>query len=231
MKIAVLSDIHGNYLALQQVLTEVRKNKVKYILVLGDVVGYYYHPDKIFEALEEFPTEFIKGNHECMLLESMGNSLKLEKIHKKYGSGINFAIEKLSNNWINKIRQFPNEKKIVLDGLSIQLCHGSPWDNDVYVYPNADLSLLRKCAQSKCNFIFIGHTHYPFLYCHKNSIVVNVGSVGQARDKGGKASWGLMDTTNRTFVLKHTVYDPTDIIVEVKNIDPHVPYLHEILNR
>ena len=231
MKIAILSDIHGNFPALERVLIEADTAGVEYILVLGDMVGYYYQPEKVLEALEKYPATFIRGNHETMMLDSLSNPKLSAEIHTKYGSGINVACNKLSDAWLQKIRKLPDKALLVLDGIKIELAHGAPWASELYVYPDAKPAILKKCAESACDFIFMGHTHYPFVYCLNSSIVANVGSVGQARDKGGMASWGLVDTFNRTLVLKHTVYDTTSLKEEAKKIDPHLPYLHKILGR
>ena len=56
MKIAIISDLHGNHYALEEVLKEARIEKIEKILVLGDIVGYFYNPDKIFE-----PASIISG--------------------------------------------------------------------------------------------------------------------------------------------------------------------------
>ena len=60
MKIAIMSDIHGNYDALFEVLKIAKKEDVKHLLILGDLVGYYYHPDKILELLSEWNYDIIK---------------------------------------------------------------------------------------------------------------------------------------------------------------------------
>ena len=67
MKIAVLSDIHGNHLALREVLDDASRLDVGELFVLGDSVGYYYHPDKVLEQLTAWQMEMIQGNHEPML--------------------------------------------------------------------------------------------------------------------------------------------------------------------
>ena len=69
MKIAVLSDIHGNNFALDDVLKECKLENVEKLLILGDIVGYYYHPELVLKMLSEWEYEIIKGNHEVILQE------------------------------------------------------------------------------------------------------------------------------------------------------------------
>ena len=96
MKIAVISDIHGNYDALVEVLKRAKKEKVDHLLVLGDIVGYYYHPDKILKLLSEWSFDMVKGNHEVILEDLIANRKLGESIRLKYGSGHQEAVDKLT---------------------------------------------------------------------------------------------------------------------------------------
>ena len=62
-------------------------------MILGDIVGYYYHPDKILELLSEWSCDMIKGNHEQILEDLIVRSMLDESIRLKYGSGHKEAIE------------------------------------------------------------------------------------------------------------------------------------------
>ncbi|MFO0212044.1 MAG: metallophosphoesterase family protein, partial [Pseudanabaena sp.] len=83
MKIGVLSDIHGNHLALEAVLKEARKLGVEKLLILGDLVGYYYHSVEVLRQLEEWSTEMIGGNHEEMMKLAQKDYAFSESVHYK----------------------------------------------------------------------------------------------------------------------------------------------------
>jgi putative phosphoesterase len=231
MRVAILSDIHGNHLALEAVLNEASKIGVDYLFILGDLVGYYYHPDKVLELIDDWKKEIIQGNHEEMLCQVIKNDNVFDELIGKYGSGIYFAKKLLANNDIDSLIKLPVNIKLIIDDLHIGLYHGSPWDSNYYVYPNADNDIFDKCSSPGADFVFMGHTHYPFINYRKGTVLINVGSVGQARDYGGLASWAILDTENRGVVFKHTPYDPASLINEVKKIDTHLPYLYEVLLR
>lgn len=231
MKIGVLSDIHGNHLALEAVLKEARKLGVEKLLILGDLVGYYYHSVEVLQQLEEWSTEMIRGNHEEMMKIAQKDYVFSESVHYNYGSSINIALETLSIESINLLTSLPSQKEINLDGSNILMCHGSPWDYNFYIYPDSSTSILEKCNLVNKDFIFIGHSHYPFVSIQGSTMLANVGSVGQSRDKGGLASWVVFDTVSKTIVFKHTKYDVEPLVQEVLKIDPHVPYLHKVLVR
>ena len=107
MKIAVISDIHGNCDALVEVLKKAKKEKVEHLLILGDIVGYYYHPDKILELLSEWSFDMIKGNHENILEDLIANPSLSETIRLKYGSGHQEAINKLTSRQLDFLGGLP----------------------------------------------------------------------------------------------------------------------------
>jgi putative phosphoesterase len=231
MKIAILSDIHGNYLALEAVLNEATRAGVEYLFILGDVVGYYYHPDKVMELLGAWPAELIQGNHEQMLKNTITNAAVLKDYKEKYGSGLEFAFTKLNQETQQKLVNLSSHKIHEIDHLKLELCHGSPWDRDYYIYPDSKTEILDKCADTEADYVFMGHTHYPYIYQNKRKVIANAGSVGQSREKGSIASWIVLDTSNRVLVFKYTKYDALPVIEEVKITDPQLPYLYEVLLR
>lgn len=231
MKIAVLSDIHGNSAALTAVLQAARECNVSRLFILGDLVGYYYHPGSVMKLLESWPRDVVQGNHERMLQEAALSPASKEQLRKRYGRGLDCVFEQLEPEELHYLLHLPEKREITIDGMRFLLCHGAPWDRDCYVYPDAPPETLRNCVVTGSDVVLMGHTHYPFFFNIDGCTVANAGSVGQARDQGSMASWLLIDTSNRTFVSKHTNYNSDHICAEVKLLDPDVPYLHQVLKR
>ena len=231
MKIAVISDIHGNYDALVEVLKRAKKENVAHLLILGDIVGYYYHPDKVLELLSEWSFDIIKGNHETILENLILDSSLGASIRSKYGSGHQEAINKLTNDQLQFLKGLPETKSVQYEGVSILMCHGSPWSNDYYIYPDCKKEILFKSDSVAHDFVLVGHSHYAFAIKNANSMLINPGSVGQSRQIGGKASWAIIDTQNCCFQLLTTDYNTDKLINEVKEKDVDIKYLTEILKR
>lgn len=231
MRIAVISDIHGNADALAQALAEAASIGVQKLLVLGDIVGYYYEPDRVLSQLTAWDSVHIRGNHEVMLAGIIDGTADATAIYKKYGSGHRTAQKVLSNDQIESLITAPDQLAFKIDGLRILLCHGAPWNNDEYLYPDTAAKVLDQCATMPVDFIFVGHSHYPFVYASDGPLLVNVGSVGQSRSRGGVASWCMLDTISRTVQLKSTPYDITPLLQAVSKTDPQNNYLSEILKR
>lgn len=231
MKIAVISDIHGNIDALVEVLKRAKKEGVVHLLILGDIVGYYYHPDKILHVLSEWSFDLIKGNHEKILEDLITNSSLSESIRLKYGSGHQEAILKLTKEQLAFLKDLPETKTVEFDNTSLLMCHGSPWSNEYYIYPDCEKEVILKCDSETHDFVLIGHSHYAFAIKNVRSILINPGSVGQSRQTGGKASWCIINTVNRCFQMMSTDYNTENLLSEVKEKDPKIAYLTEILKR
>lgn len=231
MKIAVISDIHGNYDALVAVLNEAKKEKVDHLLVLGDIVGYYYHPDKILKLISEWSYDMIKGNHETILENLLNNPLLKESIRLKYGSGHQEAIDKLTKKQLDFLKSLPEKKTVRFEQISLLMCHGSPWSNDFYIYPDCKNETILKCDSNEHDFVLIGHSHYSFAIKNKNSILINPGSVGQSRQMGGEASWCIINATNKCFQFMTTDYNVENLIKDIAEKDSDIKYLTEILKR
>jgi putative phosphoesterase len=231
MKVGVLSDIHGNYYALKQVLISASKNGVEKLLILGDIVGYYYSPEKVLELLGDWDYEFIRGNHEVFLGKVRKGGVDIDYLQKKYGSGHKIALENLTEDQLGFLLNAPDKKQIEIDNIKVLMCHGTNWDADFYLYPDTNEEILRKSNVSGVDFVVVGHSHYSFVYQNTDSVLINVGSVGQSRSEGGQANWVIINTSNSTFELKATPYDVGPLIKEVEKNDPGTPYLQNILRR
>ena len=231
MKIAVISDIHGNHDALVEVLKNAKKKRVEHLLVLGDIVGYYYHPDKILDLLSDWSFDIIKGNHENILENLRDDSSLSETIRLKYGNGHQDAINKLTNRQLDFLKNLPETKSVKFDDTSLLMCHGSPWSNDYYIYPDCKKKIIEKCDSIAHDFVLIGHSHYAFSAKNTSSILINPGSVGQSRQTGGKEFWCIIYKINNSFQMMSTDYDTNKLLSEVKEKDPEIKYLTEILKR
>jgi len=111
------------------------------------------------------------------------------------------------------------------------MCHGSPCDVWEYIYPDTSEEIKKKCLESDADFVFIGHSHYSFIYEQGNKVLMNVGSVGQNRKVGGIANWGFWDTKNNICVIKENPYDIKPLTEQAKKINPDHKYLVNVLNR
>ena len=232
MIVALLGDIHGNHLALKKVLGEIRKDGIKHLLIAGDLVGYYYHPDRVFEELASWSYEIIQGNHDRMLGEIYSGNKELRILYmKKYGSGIDTALEVLSEKECEYLSNLPAKKEILIGKRKILLCHGSPWDQDVYIYPDSSEETFQRCAEGDFDIVMMGHTHYPMEKRVNSTILLNPGSVGQPRNYIPGTDWATLNLDTLEVRFKHSIYDVSSLVAEAQQNDAEVPYLAQVLLR
>ncbi len=229
MKVALLSDIHANEVALAAVLEQARMQKAERLLCCGDFVGYYHAPEAMLALLDQWPWAGIRGNHEQMLERYLAG-VDRDAIHRRYGSGIAIAAQSPEAGRA-RLLALPPRLEIEIDGRRVLLCHGSAWDPDHYVYPDAPEEERRRMAAGGEDLVVYGHSHYPVLWQIGRTIVVNPGSVGQPRDRKPGACWALWDTLTMDVTLHRAAFDRTIVAERARRIDPHLPYLADVLTR
>lgn len=231
-KVGIISDIHGNADALRAVLDVAHQLDVSNFLVLGDIVGYYYEPSACLDLLCSLDAVMIRGNHETLLQEVRQDASLLSDLYSRYGSGHRIALEKLSSSQLDLLVNLPDSAEWVGPaGEHYLLCHGSPWDPNLYIYPDSEKNILER-ALAKYQAVFSGHTHYQFEYRGREGLFLNPGSVGQPRDTGRRgACWAIYDTESHCSTLMDTPYDKQRLFDQIEFFDPKHPYLRTVLGR
>lgn len=230
--IAVLSDIHGNCVALQAVLQEIRCRNIAECFILGDLIGYYHRPLDVLRLLEEsgLRCSMIRGNHERMLEQALQGEITWEDIRRKYGHGLEIAAQQIPQNLLMELLSLPDQRQEERDGKRFLLCHGSPTDKDRYIYPDAKAEMF-DFIEIEADYVLLGHTHYPMTRCSKSLCILNPGSVGQARERGGYADWCIINTENDVITMQQTRYDIVPVLSECRRYDPDLVYLQDVLRR
>jgi putative phosphoesterase len=231
LRIAVLSDIHGNAEALKNTLKDASEIGVDRLFVLGDLIGYYYEAATVLSLLRRWPIDTIRGNHERLLAEALSSAAVADIYRKKYGSALDVAQATLSPQDIEWLLALPDHQTVSCEGLEFELCHGSPRSRDEYVYPDASAESLDACRVEGRDFVLMGHTHYPLLDATQKCILLNPGSVGQPRDVGGSASWCCIDTRERRISYHRSPFDFQTLAAEARWRDPKIAYLADVLER
>lgn len=220
MKIAILSDIHGNKFALEQVLLDLKKRQCDVVLCLGDYLGYYYWPNQVVDMLRALDNSFfIKGNHEDIYFRASQDIDYRKNIKEKYGLGIEFALSEMTEENKLFLSRLEEQKIIKLDGLKIGMFHGSPLDINEYVYPDATEAKLAQLTQANLDVVLLGHTHHQFVSSKHNILFINPGSVGQARDVRGLAAYAILNTSNNSVTPIRLPYDESLVVNKIKKVE------------
>lgn len=231
MKLGLISDIHSNHRALAAVLDSIKQHYVDKLLIAGDFVGYYFWPAEVLQLLQTWSVVAVRGNHERMLECAGADYDYLAEIEKKYGTGIRVALDNLAPDQIDWLTSLPDSLEFDTEDGKILLCHGSPWDVDEYVYPDAGVELQEKYAALDFSWVVQGHTHYPMVKKIHDVTAINPGAVGQPRNRQPGAHWALLDTKSRQVEHFCEQYDIGEVIKESQKRHPELPYLSQILER
>jgi len=198
MRIAVLSDIHGNLPALEAVLADM--GSVDALLCCGDLVGYYPDVAEVVERLRGLGARTVRGNHELMAIGAVAVPPERTGYYR-----IDWTRRALSGEQLAWLAALPPALELARDGLAIAVRHASPWDEETYLYP--DSPALQAVALAERRWLFLGHTHYPMYVRCGRGVVVNPGSVGQPRDWNPRAAYGVLDTATGRWEQCRVGYD------------------------
>ena len=234
-KIAILSDIHGNAQALRAVLAVVRRMEIREVFVLGDFLGYYYEAREVLALLADaaFHVTAVRGNHERMLACVRAGERGLAAVTEKYGHGLARAMEMLPESEQTRLAGLPDARRVEVAGVHFLLAHGTPCAPERYVYPDAPAMVLDEAMASAgdADIVLLGHTHYPMVRACGTRLLLNPGSVGQARQRGGVADWCIVHAETGVVQPMATPYDVRPVLREVQQRDPDGPYLRDVLLR
>lgn len=184
--IGILSDAHGNKDAFRLAISVLKIYGAKQFIFLGDAVGYIPSLE-VLGVLRRLPGLLfcIRGNHEDMLL----NPAKVDPT-KKSVYQLNLTRQLLSSETLIYLQEWPKSYRLNFPVGEVLFVHGGPYEPTYeYVYPDSDLSRYTLDAA----FVFMGHTHYPFIRSQGKTTYVNVGSCGLPRDQGNLGSVALFD--------------------------------------
>ncbi len=176
MKIAVLSDIHGNSWALSKVLKDIERRKPDLLLNLGDSLYGPLNPRETFRLIKTYNIRSISGNEDRLITEN------LDKGHP--GGTLGHVIKELKDEASYWLMSLP--KTTILD-CRIYMCHGTPYSDSTYLAERIDEGCLSLNESTRIdellegitqNIVLCGHSHIHRLVQTPNHTIINPGSVG-----------------------------------------------------
>jgi diadenosine tetraphosphatase ApaH/serine/threonine PP2A family protein phosphatase len=230
MKIAVISCIHGNYEALNAVLSDIDDRRADKIYCLGDLVGYGPHPNAVVEMIRALDIPTCQGCWDEDIIEG------LNACECSYPSVLAEKRGKLAHDWTNQnihpeVREFLVQLPLSLRDRHLCFVHGSPHSQHEYLMPevNAFVAMERVLATG-ADILFCGHTHVPYVRTLDGSQmqirvklasksetemtfsaplkrIVNAGSVGEPRHGRPNATYVIYDSDTDRITLREVEYD------------------------
>lgn len=196
MRIAAISDMHGNAVAFEAVIKDLRQQAPDAILCLGDIVMRGPQPNECLQMLRSLnPLVTVRGNYEHPFTRYPApgyqpSSYKQEIVHRSF-MYTNPLLSEADKEWLANL---PITESLQLAGKRIDLFHASPWSMGEITWPWAPLEELTKlCIDPAADLVLFGHVHHAFIRQAGSRLVVNAGSVGLPFDGNPRASYAIID--------------------------------------
>lgn len=210
MRVAVISDIHANLIALEAVLKDIEQENCEHIICLGDLVLAGPQPKETLVFVRQQNWTIIQGNTDKLIVDYGQDIIGMLK--ENYPVMANALVDDI--NYITE-----DDKKFLeelapmisadIDGVKILFVHGSPRANNENILPGRPLDEIEEIiADTEADLILCGHTHIPCGYqTNKKQTVVNVGSVGRPMTPSPLACYVVVDSENGIFNVRHKFVD------------------------
>jgi predicted phosphodiesterase len=230
MRLAILSDIHGNSEALKQVLADIDRCELNEIFCLGDNIGYGPEPDEVISLIRQRNIPGILGNHELAVLEPE----QLESFNPNARASLIKTMPLLSR----EAYRYIGELVPSMVAWDCRFVHGYPPDSALtYLTFVTENTLRRTFEKMKEKICFLEHTHEleivrynghairrsplgeaRLTLSRKNQYMVNIGSVGQPRDGNSTAKYAILDTDAYSLEIRFVPYDIKKVADKIRQI-------------
>ena len=211
MKVAILSDIHANWHALEAVMQDVKNHGCEKVLCLGDIAMAGPQPRMVID--------FVRNQNDWIVIQ--GNTDKLigdfspeimEDVKSKFPVMAHALVDDvyfLEEDKKEYLKNLPPKKEFMAEGVRVLMVHGSPRRNNENIMPDMPLKEIEEMLEgTKADLILCGHTHIPCGYqTNKKQTVVNVGSVGRPMTEDARACYVIADFQDGGFSVEHRFVD------------------------
>jgi putative phosphoesterase len=201
MRIAVLSDVHGNLLALDACLADLAsQGGAEAIVVAGDLCLDGPKPKKVLQRLEEIGAACVRGNTDRYL----GESDSEERFTPVEAAQIAWTRQELGERWRSWLRALPFALRIGEDDNQLLIVHANPKTDDEHLWPDADESVLQRLiGDEAATAIAFGHLHLPYVRMWRGKLLVNVASAGLPKDGDPRACYAILTEREGGWQVKH----------------------------
>ncbi len=215
-RIAVLSDVHGNRLALEAVRESVRLSAADVVAVAGDLAFNGPDPAGTVDLLREMEAAgalVIAGNTDVAVADfdyTAAFPWFTEGPPDHFRAAAEWAHETLGPERVEWLRRLPAERRIRVDDTLLLVCHASPGSQTAGLDADLDATTtLERILRTDARVVCCGHTHVPEVREVGIRLIVNDGSAGYSFDGDPRASWAMIDVVGAEVFpeIKRVEYD------------------------
>jgi len=178
MKIAVLSDIHGNHVALKAVIDHACKNGIEKFIFAGDLISDCPNPNEVLDTIKNLDGWVIKGNREELILKTIDDKAVDWESYRQMDSVI-WTRNCLREDHVEYLRGLPEQVAISIEGCKkIRVVHGSTDSTSELLTVHKQNRVTEILSQIEEDVLICGHTHIPWSRRVNGKLIVNTGAVG-----------------------------------------------------
>lgn len=212
MRLAAISDMHGNAVAFEAVIADLKRQSPDAIVCLGDVAMRGPQPQECVDLLRSLnPLVTVRGNYDHMFTRwPFAAYNPAEFKHQLINRAYEYAAARLQPADQEWLANLPLIETMTIEGVQVELFHASPRSLVEINYPWASLDdLCNLQADEKTRLVIYGHIHHAFARQARGVQVVNTGSAGLAFDSDNRASYAVIDIEegNIAVQLRRVAYD------------------------
>lgn len=212
IKIAIITDIHGNSVALREVVKDAKKNKVDDFVFLGDLINDFPFGNETLDIVKSLSNKVLKGNKEQYLIEYDKEKYNWDNIQFK---NTLFMYNELTKENLEYIKKLPHYMNIEFEGVKILAAHGSPTSVEELLNRNKRDLLDKYTKNLDAEALIFGHTHERMWYEYvNNKLVLNAGCCGVSPHYKGKAEYVILEIKDKKIIdidLRLVNYDIEEV--------------------
>ena len=229
MRLAIISDIHGNFEAYQQVVDDIGRSQVDAVISLGDNIGYGPEPELVIQQIKARKIPSVLGNHELAIND------------KEYLNWFNPAarrsLSKTRTLLSEQSLRFVSQLEPFLISYGCRFVHGFPPDSPlIYLFQISDQKKMQVFDEISERLCFMGHTHtlgiigydgHHMVYDNlaegttrldaERKYFINVGSIGQPRDDTNDAKYVIWDSSANSIDVRFVSYDIAAVVRKIQS--------------
>jgi putative phosphoesterase len=233
MRLAFISDIHGNANALDAVLQDIKDRKVDKVYVLGDLCYRGPEPQRALGLVRSLNTSVIKGNADEWVVRGVNQGEVPEQALEMMNKERDWICSHLNEESIDYLRSLPTELNLEVEGMKIHAYHATPTSLfDVVLPDEKEEALSAKMMTENAELYIYAHIHRPYIRYINGKCIMNIGSVGLPFDGVKKSSYALVDLKENSFQTSiiRVAYDTNQTINQFQQSDyPNKEQLIKIL--
>ena len=218
MRVAVISDIHGNQIALEAVLQDLAQQAaVDHLVIAGDLCLNGPCPRQALEMVRELHCPVIQGNVDAEIVTKA-----VEKGEKKRGT-VGWTREQIGQPGIDYLASLPFSHRIAnANGSNLLIVHANPLNLEDAIFPNASDSMLEHFLgdlEPGIGALAFGHLHIAYTRRWRRLLLVDVASCGLPRDEDLRAAYGILTWQDGTWKaeIRRVAYDVQEVVKQIKS--------------